>query len=127
MPEVLVGSLAAYGVLPQTPVTPEQLIGAMNSLLPEEMASEEKLRLSLSGALRPEYDVDEVTADLRLLAKQGAPMQVLSEVMAGMVCVLPTTHMQNALLEMVSQTPRWITPWAANTAHAAGESMWRLH
>jgi len=127
MPEVLVGSLAAYGVLPQIPVTPERLIGAMNSLLPEEMASEEKLRLSLSDALRPEYDADEVTADLRLLAKQGAPIQVLSEVMASRVCVLPTPHMQNALLEMVSQTPRWITPWAVNTALHAGESVWRLH
>ena len=127
MPEALVGSLAAYGILPQTSVTPEQLIGAMNSLLPEEMASEEKLRLSLSGALRPEYDLNEVTTDLRLLAKQGAPIQVLNDVMASMICVLPTPHMQNALLEMFTQTPRWIFPWAANAARHAGESVWRLH
>ena len=127
MPEALIGSLAAYGVLPQAPVTPEQLIGAMNSLLPEEMASDEKLRLSLSGALRPEYDLDEVTTDLRLLAKQGATIQALSEVMARMVCVLPTQHMQNALLEMVSQTPRWIAPWAVNTAPHLEEGVWRLH
>lgn len=127
MPEMLVGSLASYGILPQTSFTPEQLIGAMNSLLPEEMVSEEKLRLSLAGALRPEYDLDEVTTDLRLLAKQGAPIQVLNDVMASMICVLPTPHMQNALLEMVTQTPRWIWPWAADAVPQVRESMWRLH
>lgn len=127
MPEVLVGSLAAFGVFPQMSITPEQLVGAMNSLLPEEMVSEEKLRLSLSGALRPEYTLEEVTTDLRLLAKQGASMQVLQDVMASMICVLPTAHMQNALLEMSNQTPRWICPWVVNTAPRPGESAWRLH
>jgi len=127
IPETLIGSLATYGMLPQAPVTPEQLIGAMNSLLPEEAASEEKLRLSLSGALRPEFELDEVTTDLRLLAKQGAPIHVLSEVMASKVCVLPTLHMQSALLEMFSQTPRWIAPWPVNTTPHAGENVWWLH
>ncbi len=127
-PEAMVGSLAAHGLPPQPSVTPSQFAGCMNGLLPEESATDEKLRLALDGALRPEYEPDEAASDLRMLVKQGATYPVLRDVMAGMLCVLPTAHMENALLEMSRQTPRWITPWmAAPPARAAGGSLGLLH
>lgn len=112
-PETLVHMLAAQGVEGIPPVTPSQLVGSMNGLLPEESALDEKMRLALSGALRPEYDAQEAAMDLRMLVKQGAPTDILRDVMASMLCVMPTAHMENALLEMSQLTPRWIAPLSA--------------
>lgn len=112
-------SLAAPGTLMQTwamhdghdvQLTPSQLIGSMSGLLPGEVLLDKKMRLALSGALRPEIDEEKAAQDLRMLIKQGAPIQALRDIMAGMLCVLPTEHMENTLLEMNYLTPRWIAP-----------------
>lgn len=107
--EALNDVLRRQGALYQPSVTTGQLMGSMNELLPEEMPVDQKLQLALAGALRPEYEPQEAAADLRLLIKQGAPFSQLRDVMAGMLCVLPTPHMENTLLEMSCLTPRWIT------------------
>lgn len=128
-PESLVQQLAAQRIPGLPPVTPSQLVGSMNGLLPEESQTDEKMQLALSGALRPEYVADEAVQDLRMLIKQGAPLSVLHDVMAGMLCVLPTEHMQNALLEMSQLTPRWVAPLAMppQMHGAAPQSMGLLH
>lgn len=126
-PESLIGTLAAQGAFQMPSVTPGQLAGSMNGLLPEEIPSDEKLRLALAGALRPEYEPDEAALDLRMLAKQGAPLHVLRDVMAGMLCVLPTAHMDNALLEMSVKAPRWVMPWTAGAPPAYGGAVGLLH
>jgi len=63
-----------------------------------------------------------------MLAKQGAPLDVLRDVMAGMLCVLPTGHMDNALMELSVETPRWISPWTAGAWRASAQgSVGKLH
>ncbi len=128
-PESLIGTLAAQGAFQMPSVTPWQLAGSMNGLLPEEDETDTKMRLALSGGLRPEYEPEDAVSDLRLLAKQGATLDVLRDVMAGMLCVLPTAHMENALVEMSFQTPRWVSPWAAPAppSHAATGTVGLLH
>ena len=130
-PESFVGMLASQGAFQLPPVTPSQLAGSMNGLLPEESQADQKLRLALSGALRPEYEPDQAASDLRMLAKQGASLHVLRDVMASMLCVLPTQHMENALMEMSVRIPRWVNPasWTAGGQHITphGMAMGRLH
>lgn len=116
-PEALVGLLASQGALQFPIISPEQMLGSMNELLPEESVPHEKLCRALFGALRPEYDAISVAHELRMLAKQGAPLCALREVMAEKLCVLPTPHMLGALSELHRQSPRWVTPTQA--AHAA--------
>ncbi len=128
VPETLIGSMAAYCDMMQPYVTVSQLAGSINGLLPEESVLDEKLRRALAGALRPEYSLDDVANDLRMLVKQGAPFDALKDVMAGMLCVLPTGHMENVLREMSLQTPRWISSWATGMqGKAAGNSFGLLH
>lgn len=128
VPETLVLRLASQRMHGMPMVTPDQLVGSMNGLLPEEAALDLKLRLAISGALRPEIDAEDAAQDLRMLIKQGTPIHVLREVMAGMLCVLPTEHMLSALTEMHRSLPRWITPLSMPPgAAAAGSSIGLVH
>ncbi|MDR0930080.1 MAG: hypothetical protein LBM74_10285 [Oscillospiraceae bacterium] len=122
-PESLVGALAAHGAFQLPTVTPGQLAGSMNELLPEESDLDAKLRLLLAGALRPEYRAEEAVAGLRLLVKQGAPMSALRHVLAEMLLVLPTAHMEGALWELSHRTPRWIAPFAPVAAAVGGQAL----
>ena len=63
---------------------------------------------ALYGALRPEVDEDEALEDLRMMAKQGATLEEMREVLEGMLCVLPTPRMLSALRQLHLQTVRWI-------------------
>lgn len=127
-PESLVGTLASQGAFQMPPVTPSQLAGSMNGILPDERPAHQKLTLALAGALRPEWEPEEAAGDLRMLLKQGATLEVLQDCLAGMLCVLPTGHMENALLEMSVKTPRWISPWpAASRQYSMRGGVGKLH
>ena len=66
------------------------------------------MRGVLIGAVRPEYDEEEVLEDLRMMAKQGASIAEMREVLESMLCVLPTPRMLNTLRQLHQQTVRWI-------------------
>lgn len=106
-PEHLLSTLAQ---MPPTEVaiTREMMLGGLNGLLPEEVASCETMRGALAGAIRPEYDEEEALEDLRMMAKQGASLAEMREVMESMLCVLPTPRMVQALQQLHLQTVRWI-------------------
>ncbi|MBR5108886.1 MAG: hypothetical protein IK099_01725 [Clostridia bacterium] len=89
-------------------ITREMMLGGLNGLLPEEVASCETMRGALTGAIRPEYDEEEALEDLRMMAKQGASLGEMREVMESMLCVLPTPRMVQALGQLHLQTVRWI-------------------
>ncbi|MBE5782722.1 MAG: hypothetical protein E7329_05320 [Clostridiales bacterium] len=93
---------------PETHLTREMMLGGMNGILPEEIASCESMRGALSGAVRPEYDEEEVLEDLRMMAKQGANLPEMREVLESMLCVLPTPGMLSALSQLHLQTVRWM-------------------
>ena len=84
------------------------MLGGMNGILQEEVASCEAMRGALVGAVRPEYDPDEALEDLRMMAKQGARLSEMREVLESMLCVLPTPHMLAVLTQLHLQTVRWM-------------------
>lgn len=126
-PETLVPILSEQGAFQMPQVTPGVLSASMNGLLPEESAPDEALQRALYGALRPEYEPHEVASDLRLLAKQGAPLDSLQEIMASTLCVLPTSHMNGALREMRRRVPRWIHSGYRPQSSAGDDTLGRLH
>ena len=56
----------------------------------------------------PEYGEEEALEDLRMMAKQGASLKEMREVMESMLCVLPTPRMLDALSQLHLQTVRWL-------------------
>lgn len=108
-PEMLLASLSGIRALPEIHLTQDMILGGMNGMLPEEVASCESMRGALAGAVRPEYDAEEVLEDLRMMAKQGAKLSEMQEVMESMLCVLPTPRMLSALAQLHLQTVRWAT------------------
>ncbi len=106
-PELLFRSLSGIEV-PESHLTREMMLGGMNGILPEEIASAEAMRGALVGAVRPEYDEAETLEDLRMMAKQGASFSEMREVLESMLCVLPTPWMLSALRQLHMQAVRWI-------------------
>ena len=106
-PELLFSTLETMEA-PETHLTKEMMLGGMNGVLPEEVASCEAMRGALLGAVRPEYDEEEALEDLRMMAKQGATFGEMREVLESMLCVLPTPRMLSALSQLHLQTVRWI-------------------
>ena len=107
-PETLLSSLRRTEMRDELHLTPEMMLGGMNGMLPEEAASARAMAAALHGALRPEVDEDEALEDLRMMAKQGATLEEMREVLEGMLCVLPTPRMLSALRQLHLQTVRWI-------------------
>jgi len=58
---------------------------------------------------RPEVSAEETVEDLILLAKQGAPVAEMREVLASKIICLPTEEMIATLQEMRDRIPRWFT------------------
>lgn len=114
-PAGLISHLQGIGV-PEMQLTHTMMLGGMNGLLPEEVASAQSMRGALHGAVRPEMDEEEVLQDLRMMAKQGATLSEMREVLESCLCVLPTPAMLSALQQLHVQTVRWIgmTPAVLN-------------
>lgn len=89
-------------------LTQEMMLGGMNGILPEEVASTENMRGMLEGAVRPDLDANEALEDLRMMAKQGATLEEMTEVLESMLFVLPTPGMLSALSQLHLQTVRWM-------------------
>jgi hypothetical protein len=106
-PEHLLSSLAKLSPI-EIQLTREMMLGGMNGILPEEVASCEAMRGELTGAVRPEDDEEDALEDLRMMAKQGASIDEMREVLESMLCVLPTPRMLNALRQLHLQTVRWM-------------------
>lgn len=106
-PELLFSRLACLEA-PETHLTREMMLGGMNGILPEEVASCEAMRGALCGAVRPDLEEDEALDDLRMMAKQGASLQEMREVLESMLCVMPTPRMLDALSQLHLQAVRWI-------------------
>ncbi|GHU72116.1 hypothetical protein AGMMS49992_07390 [Clostridia bacterium] len=107
LPETLVANMAMRGA-DVPPMTPAQMLGCMNELLPEERGAIHTLKHTLRYALRPDITVDEAAEDLKLLTKQGVGLEALQAVTRDMLCVMPTPAIDFALQGLVAHTPRWL-------------------
>ncbi len=106
-PYRLIAAMSQEGLFTME-LSQEMIAGGMNGLFTEEEPLHEAMRGALQGFLRPEYDVDEATEDLRMLAKQGVSLTEMEAVMASMLCALPTEAMKHALEQLYHFTPHWI-------------------
>jgi hypothetical protein len=89
------------------PVDAAQLLGGMQGVLPVEEPLDAALSAALRHALRPSQDVRCVVQELRLLAKQGAPLEALRHVLAPKLCVLETQSIRQAVCALWQGVPRW--------------------
>lgn len=99
--------LASRGGAQLESFTARELLGGMQGILPQEEPLEEALTRALHGALRPGVDVAESVRSLRLLCKQGAPVEALREVTDSLLMVRRTERMDAALLAMHAGAVRW--------------------
>ena len=88
-------------------LSPEMMMGAMNELLPEEERIHQQMVASLWGNIRPEFDATDVAQDLRLLAKQGAPLDAMKEVLHSTFAGYPNKSSFIAVEALKNQTPSW--------------------
>jgi len=103
-------SAFAFG-LACPPEAPEldaaQLLGGMQGVLPVEEPLDAALAAVLKHALRPSQNVAWCVQELRLLAKQGAPLEALHHVLAPKLCVLETPAIRHAVRALWQGVPRW--------------------
>ncbi|MCL2545047.1 MAG: hypothetical protein FWE77_03920 [Clostridia bacterium] len=99
----------ANGAYP--PEAPEldaaQLLGGMQGVLPVEEPLDAALISLLKHALRPSQDAEECVQELRLLAKQGAPLEAMRRVLTPKLCVLETPAIRYAVRALWQGVPRW--------------------
>ncbi len=88
-------------------VGPAELLGGMQGLLPQEAPLDEALSAVLRSALRPSQQTDQCVSELRLLAKQGAPLEALHHVLSTRLCVLETADIRRAVRTLWEGVPRW--------------------
>ena len=94
--------------MPEMRITGGMLLGGMNGILPEEAGACEMMEGALRGSVRPEYgDEEDAVEDLRMMAKQGASLHEMREVLDSMLWVMATPRMQEALRQLHLQTVRW--------------------
>jgi len=87
--------------------TMQMILGGMNEMLSEEAPAIEALTQVLKGVLQPEYTAAAVANDLKLLAKQGAPLEALSDLIRDKLLTAMPIRLENALRRLVMDTVRW--------------------
>ena len=79
------------------------------SLMDLEDPMYERLLSLIQDVCRPEAGPEDTVEDLILLAKQGAPVAEMREVLGTKLMCLPTEEMTEALREMHQRIPKWFT------------------
>ena len=79
------------------------------SLMEVEDPLYEKMLDVIQRLTRPEAGAEDTVEDLILLAKQGAPVQEMREVLASRIICLPTAEMLSALTDIHDRVPKWIS------------------
>ena len=82
--------------------------GCMVDILPEEIPLQRDLERVIRGALRDEYREEDVARSIRLLCKQGAPLEAMEDVLQNTLIVYLSTGMRSALANMYYSMPKWI-------------------
>ena len=63
---------------------------------------------AIAGALRDGQRAEDVATTLRLLCKQGAPLDALEDVLQTALIVYVSDAMRAALSDLYFQTPKWV-------------------
>ncbi len=80
----------------------------MTDILPEEVPLQQELEQSIQGAMRDGHLAEEVARTIRLICKQGAPLEAMEEVLQESLIVYVSPAMRRALADMYYMTPKWV-------------------
>ena len=83
---------------------------ACADILPEEIPLQKEVERAIQGALRDGRRAEDVATTLRLLCKQGAPLDALEEVLQASLIVYVSDAMRAALSDLYIQMPKWVAP-----------------
>ena len=84
-------------------------------ILPEEIPLQRELERAIAGALRDGQCAEDVATTLRLLCKQGAPLDALEDVLQTALIVYVSDAMRAALSDLYFQTPKWVISAGSET------------
>ena len=84
-------------------------------ILPEEIPLQRELERAIAGALRDGQCAEDVATTLRLLCKQGAPLDALEGVLQTALIVYVSDAMRAALSDLYFQTPKWVISAGSET------------
>ena len=77
-------------------------------ILPEEVPLQQELEQSIEGAMRDGHASKDVAQTIRLLCKQGAPLDALEEILQESLIVFVSPTMRRALADMYYRPPKWV-------------------
>ena len=86
---------------------PEKMEEIYGSLMDMEDPLYDRMLGTIENLTRQETGAEDTVEDLMLLAKQGAPVPEMREVLASRIICLPTEEMNNALKELHDRVPKW--------------------
>ena len=84
-------------------------------ILPEEIPLQREMERAIAGALRDGQRAEDVATTLRLLCKQGAPLDALEDVLQTALIVYVSDAMRAALSDLYFQTPKWVISAGSET------------
>ena len=89
-------------------VSPMSSLPIATDILPEEVPLQQELEQSIEGAMRDGHAAKDVAQTIRLLCKQGAPLDALEEILQESLIVFVSPTMRRALADMYYMTPKWV-------------------
>ena len=84
-------------------------------ILPEEIPLQREMERAIAGALRDGQRAEDVATTLRLLCKQGAPLDALEDVLQTALIIYVSDAMRAALSDLYFQTPKWVISAGSET------------
>ena len=84
-------------------------------ILPEEIPLQQEMERAIAGALRDGQRAEDVATMLRLLCKQGAPLDALEDVLQTALIIYVSDAMRAALSDLYFQTPKWVISAGSET------------
>ena len=84
-------------------------------ILPEEIPLQQEMERAIAGALCDGQRAEDVATMLRLLCKQGAPLDALEDVLQTALIVYVSDAMRTALSDLYFQTPKWVISAGSET------------
>ena len=88
---------------------PQRMAEIYTTLMDVEDPLYDRMLGSIQGLTRPEAAAEDTVEDLMLLAKQGAPLSEMRDVLSRRIICMPTEEMELALAEIRKMTPGWLT------------------